>query len=53
MGWLLDPGEQSLFVYLPNHQIACYEDLTVELPVPEFAEGFSLTLGELFGWLLE
>lgn len=53
MGWLLDPSEQSIFVYLPNQQIACYEDLNIELPVPDFAHDFRLTLGELFGWLLE
>ncbi|NET10772.1 MAG: Uma2 family endonuclease [Symploca sp. SIO2B6] len=53
MGWLLDPSEQSIFVYGPKQHIACYEDLSTKLPVPDFAQDFSLTLGDLFGWLLE
>ena len=51
MGWLLDPSDQSLFVYVPSQQMRCYEDLEVELPVPDFAQDLSLT--EVFSWLLE
>ena len=53
MGWLIDPDEQSVFAYIPNQQTACYDELNMELPVPEFAQEFSLTVAELFAWLLE
>ena len=59
MGWLIDPDEELVFVYLahdPTDQLAqpkisvfeAKEDL---LPVPEFAKSFQLTVGQLFGWL--
>ena len=53
LGWLIDPSEQSVFVYYPKRQPAYFEDASDILPVPDFAKSFELTLGELFGWLLE
>lgn len=53
MGWLIDPGEQSVFVYLPDRSIAFYDEAGTQLPVPEFAKDFSLTVEGLFSWLLE
>jgi Uma2 family endonuclease len=53
MGWLIDPEEASVFVYLPQHSIEVYDEPEMRLPVPEFAKDFSLTVGELFGWLME
>ncbi|WP_019506471.1 Uma2 family endonuclease [Pleurocapsa sp. PCC 7319] len=53
LGWLIDPGEQSVLVYFPKQQPAFLEVATDVLPVPDFAKAFHLTLGELFGWLLE
>ena len=53
LGWLIDPQEQSVFVYFPAQQPAFFEAANDVLPVPDFAKAFELTLGELFGWLLE
>lgn len=53
MGWLIDPEEQSVFVYLPDQATDVYDQPEARLPVPEFAKDFSLTVKELFGWLLD
>ena len=53
MGWLIDPEELSVFVYLPDRPTDVFDEPEACLPVPEFAQDFSLTLGELFGWLLD
>ncbi len=53
MGWLIDPKEKSVFVYLPNQATKVYEEPETKLPVPEFAKDFSLTVESLFNWLLE
>ena len=53
LGWLIDPQEQSVLVYFQGQQPAFFEDDNDVLPVPDFAKAFELTLGELFGWLLE
>jgi Uma2 family endonuclease len=52
LGWLIDPSEQSIFAYYPRQQPAFFEDVNAVLPVPDFSQSFQLTLGELFGWLL-
>ncbi len=48
MGWLVDPQEQSVFVYLPDRPTMVFERLDARLPVPEFAQNFELTVGKLF-----
>ena len=53
MGWLIDPEEQSVFVYLRNQQPVVLDEAEALLPVPKFASELKLTVGDLFGWLLE
>lgn len=53
MGWLIDPDEQTVFVYLPKQQTEVFDEPEELLPVPSFASELRLTVGELFGWLLE
>jgi Uma2 family endonuclease len=53
MGWLIDPDEQSVFVYLPDRPTTVYDESGTRLPVPEFAKDFNLTLEGLFSWLME
>lgn len=53
MGWLIDPDEQSVFVYLPDQPTTVYDELETRLPAPEFAQDFDLTVESLFGWLME
>lgn len=52
MGWLIDPDEQSIFVYSSDHPTAVYEQPEAQLPVPEFAKDFKLKVEDLFNWLL-
>jgi len=53
MGWLIDPDEQSVFVYMPRQQPEVFELPEEQLPVPSFATELRLSVGELFSWLLE
>lgn len=53
LGWLIDPDEKLILVYFPQQKPAFFEAATDVLPVPNFAQAFELTLGELFGWLME
>jgi Uma2 family endonuclease len=53
MGWLIDPEEKTVFVYLPNQQPEVFDEPECSLPVPSFASELSLNLGSVFGWLLE
>jgi Uma2 family endonuclease len=52
MGWLIDPAEQSVFVYLPDHPTTVYDELGATLPVPGFAKDVTLAVEGLFSWLL-
>jgi Uma2 family endonuclease len=51
MGWLIDPEERSVFVYVPDRSVRLFELSEDRLPVPEFANDVRLTVGELFDWL--
>jgi Uma2 family endonuclease len=51
MGWLIDPEEELVFVYFSDRTLAVFENSSDRIPVPNFADSFSLTVGELFGWL--
>lgn len=51
MGWLIDPEEKSVFVYVADRAVQVFEAAEDRLPVPEFAQDFQLTIGELFDWL--
>jgi len=53
MGWLIDPEEELVFVYFADRTLAIFEEVGASLPVPHFAESFSLTVGQLFSWLTE
>jgi Uma2 family endonuclease len=53
MGWLIDPEEQTVIVYIRNQQPVFLDEPEALLPVPEFASTLKLTVGELFSWLLE
>jgi len=53
MGWLIDPEERSVFVYRPTQSTEVFDEPEQLLPVPSFAMELQLTVGELFGWLLE
>ncbi|PSB26546.1 Uma2 family endonuclease [Stenomitos frigidus] len=51
MGWLIDPDEQTVFIYRPKQQIQVFDQLNQSLLVPAFASELQLTVGELFSWL--
>jgi Uma2 family endonuclease len=53
MGWLIDPSERTIFVYRPKQQIEVFDESDMLILVPSFASDLQLTVGELFGWLLE
>mgnify|MGYP002788378045 FL=1 len=53
MGWLIDPEEQTVFVYLPNQKPEVFDEPEQQLPVPSFASELKLTVGTFFGWLME
>jgi len=53
MGWLIDPEEQTVFVYRANQQPEVFDEPEQQLPVPSFASEVRLSVGELFGWLLD
>ncbi len=53
MGWLIDPDEQTLLVYRPQQQTEIFDRSAQQQTVPSFAGELRLTVGELFGWLLE
>jgi Uma2 family endonuclease len=51
MGWLIDPEEEAVLIFTPNQQPEFLEEKQAILPVPAWAIGLQLTLGEVFGWL--
>jgi Uma2 family endonuclease len=51
MGWLIDPEEELVFVYLADRTISVFEAKDDLLPVPEFAASLQLTVGQIFSWL--
>ena len=53
MGWLIDPEDKSVFVYLPDQPTSVYDQPKTRLPVPGFASAFDLTIEGLFNWLIE
>lgn len=52
MGWLIDPDDQSVFVYLSDQQTRVYDEPQARLPVPDFARDLNLTVAGLFSWLM-
>jgi hypothetical protein len=53
MGWLIDPSEKAIFVYRSQQQTEVFEEPEMLIPVTCFANDVKLTVGQLFGWLLE
>lgn len=53
MGWLIDPDEQTVFVYRPKQETEVFDQVEDALPMPAFANTLSLTIQALFNWLLE
>lgn len=51
MGWLIDPEEEILFVYDPDHRVIVIESLEEPIPTPTFADDLELTLERLWSWL--
>lgn len=54
MGWLIDPDEQTTFVYGMDFSLQVFdmEAPDEQLPVPPFAAGMSLTMQDMMNWLL-
>ena len=53
VGWLIDPKEQTVFIYRPKQELEVLDEPEQVLPVPSFASELKLTIQELFDWLLE
>ncbi|XZN91715.1 MAG: Uma2 family endonuclease [Microcoleus sp.] len=53
MGWLIDPKEQTVFVFRAQHPPVAFDEPEQLILVPEFARELTLSVGELFGWLWE
>lgn len=53
MGWLIDPDEQTVFVYQPKQEVEIFDRAEQQLLLPTFTAGLQLSVGELFGWLAE
>lgn len=53
VNWLIDPGEQTVFVYRPKQEPEVLDKPDKIIPVPSFASELQLTVRELFAWLLE
>jgi Uma2 family endonuclease len=51
MGWLIDPEEEMIFVYLANRTIAVFDKPAQRLPVPDFAAVVEVTIEQIFSWL--
>jgi Uma2 family endonuclease len=52
MGWLIDLGEKTVEVWPQDSRSRILEDQGAIVPVPDWAVGLELTVGEIFGWLL-
>ncbi|TVP68650.1 MAG: Uma2 family endonuclease [Leptolyngbya sp. LCM1.Bin17] len=50
-GWLIDPNENLVQVYLPNQLPASLEETDNELTMTGLAPTLILTVGQVFGWL--
>ena len=53
MGWLIDPKEQTVFIYRSKQEPEVLDEPEQVLPVLSFASELKLTIQELFNWLLE
>ena len=53
VGWLIDPKEQTVFIYRAKQEPEALDAPEQVVPVPAFASELKLTIQELFAWLLE
>lgn len=53
MGWLIDPEEQTVFVYRQKQEPEVLDEPDRVIDMPSFASGLQLTIKDLFAWLLE
>lgn len=53
MGWLIDPGEQTVLVYRPGEEIEICDRPETLLPMPSFISDLNLTVNNLFAWLFD
>lgn len=52
MGWLIDPKEETVFIYTPDRRSLWLDKPHEIIPVPAFAVGLNLTIANLFDWLI-
>ncbi len=52
MGWLIDPDEQTIFIYRPKQEIEVFDQLDLKLPTPSFAQEINLSVQDVLTWLL-
>jgi Uma2 family endonuclease len=53
MGWLIDPGERTVFVSQPQQQTLVFDLPEQQVIVPNFASELQLTVAQIFSWLLD
>ncbi|AFY91335.1 Uma2 family endonuclease [Chamaesiphon minutus] len=53
MGWLIDPDEQTVFVYQPKQEVEIFDNTNQQLLLPTFTAGLQLSISEIFDWLAE
>ncbi|MBD1850904.1 Uma2 family endonuclease [Leptolyngbya sp. FACHB-711] len=53
VGWLIDPDEQTVFVYRSKQEPEVLDEPDEVIPIPSFASELQLTIKDLFAWLLE
>jgi Uma2 family endonuclease len=52
MGWLVDPYEKTVFVYIPKQETAVFDEPEALLPVLPLISELKLTIKDLFDWLM-
>lgn len=53
IGWLIDPQEQSIFVYQSQQSPEIFDQWESVLLLPSFAKQITLSLGDVLGWLIK
>lgn len=53
MGWLIDPAEETVFIYRPYQEPEVLDEQNELLIVPSFASELKLTIKDMFAWLME
>ena len=53
IGWLIDPAEQTVLIYLPKQQTIIFDKPEQLLLVPSFASELQLSVNSIFDWLSE